>query len=127
MKKLLPLWMFLAAWVPTLLTLLFYRLGDPGLMFIFMLAVPLLFAWYWIQTKGVGLPALLSANLAFSYAVASNVLTSLYYHHVSDDGMTLVVGELLTWAGTALIALIGICLIIARALQMHRAKRSQNN
>lgn len=127
MKKLLPLWMFLAAWIPTLLTLLFYRLGDPGLMFIFMLAVPLLFVWYWIKTKGVGLPALLSANLAFSYAVASNVLTWRYYHHVSDDGMTLVVGELLAWVGTALIALIGICLLIARAVQMHRAKRVQND
>lgn len=127
MKKLLPLWMFLAAWVPTLLTLLCYRLGDPGLMFIFMLAVPLLFLWYWEKTETVGLLVLLSANLAFSYAAASNVLTWLYYHHVSDDGMTLVVGELLTWAGTALIALIGICLIIARAVQIHRAKRAQND
>lgn len=124
MRKLKPLWMLLAAWLPTLL---FYRLGNPGQMFVFVLAVPLLFLWYWMQTKSIGLLAILSANLAIAYAAASNVLTWLYYHHVSDDGMTLVVGELLTWAGTALIALIGICLIIARALQIYRTKHAQNN
>ena len=127
MRKLKPLRMLLASWLPTLLTLLFYRLGNPGQMFVYVLAVPLLLAWYWMQTKSIGLLAILSANLAIAYAAASNVLTWLYYHHVSDDGMTLVVGELLTWAGTALIALIGICLIIARALQIYRAKHAQNN
>lgn len=38
--------------------------------------------------------------------------------------MTLVVGELLTLAGTALIAVIAICLLIARAVKKRKKQNS---
>ena len=120
MKKLMPLWMLLAAYSMALLIVVLYRLGGPGEMALFMICVPLLFVWYWLQTESVGMLALLSANLAVSYAVASSLSTKLYYHHVSDDGMTLVVGDLLTFTGTALIIIIAVCLIIARAMKKRK-------
>lgn len=120
MKKLMPLCMLLTAYSMALLIVVLYRLGGPGEMALFMIYVPLLFVWYWLQTESVVMLALLSANLAVSYAVASDFSMKLYYQHVSDDGMTLVVGGLLTFSGTALIIIIAVCLIIARAVKMRK-------
>ena len=112
--------MLLTAYSMALLIVVLYRLGGPGEMALFMIYVPLLFVWYWLQTESVVMLALLSANLAVSYAVASDFSMKLYYQHVSDDGMTLVVCGLLTFSGTALIIIIAVCLIIARAVKMRK-------
>lgn len=112
--------MLLTAYSMALLIVVLYRLGGPGEMALFMIYVPLLFVWYWLQTESVVMLALLSANLAVSHAVASVFSMKLYYQHVSDDGMTLVVGGLLTFSGTALIIIIAVCLIIARAVKMRK-------
>ena len=112
--------MLLTAYSMALLIVVLYHLGGPGEMALFMIYVPLLFVWYWLQTESVVMLALLSANLAVSYAVASDFSMKLYYQHVSDDGMTLVVCGLLTFSGTALIIIIAVCLIIARAVKMRK-------
>ena len=55
MKKRMPLWMLMAAYSMALLIVVLYRLGGPGEMALFMICVPLLFVWYWLQTESVGM------------------------------------------------------------------------
>ena len=65
--------MLLTAYSMALLIVVLYRLGGPGEMALFMIYVPLLFVWYWLQTESVVMLALLLWQLFKPYREAQTL------------------------------------------------------
>ncbi len=99
-----------------LLDVLLYRGGGPLSITVFLLLVPLLYYLFYSSTKKVFAFLLLCLNMGLASLLASYLSTRLYYHNVSNDGMTPTVGMFLAFLGLAVIALFTLALMITKAI-----------
>ena len=101
-------WRLLASsWAVLLPFALAFRLGAP--------AAPL-FTLFYLRVERPLYFALLGLDLALAVAAGSALNTLLYYRHVSNDGMTPVVGMLMAFLGVGLTLLITLILTIVKAI-----------
>ena len=110
-------WILLAsAWAVLLPFALFYRFGAPGEIVLYPLLATPLFIFFYLFVKRPLYFALLGLDLTLAVAAGSALNTLLYYRHVSDDGMTPVVGMLMAFLGVELTLLITLILTIIKAI-----------
>ena len=104
-----------------LLGFLLYRLGAGLEIAVYPIVSFFLLLWYWKGSDRWSTLAVCCVLLIVASGLGSRICTQLYYRNVSDDGLTIVVGDLVTCLFVSALSIVSVVLIVIKA----RQKRTQ--
>ena len=109
--------------LPMILNILLYSLGAPSELLLFPLFFGvLIYLNYRLCEKPLTF-ALIQVFMAGCIFISGYISTSLYYQNISDDGLTLAVGMLMTFVELAIAGITTMVILIIKIIQ--RKKKEQ--
>ncbi|MBQ6558989.1 MAG: hypothetical protein IJL81_06430 [Clostridia bacterium] len=99
-------------YIPVLLSVLLFRFGAPLLWPVFIISQVVLIIINFVLSRKKSELIIYSINLLLSTVIANALLTYLYYHIVSDDAETIMVGELGLFVGAVFVFVLSLIFIL---------------